>query len=123
MQEVDRRRMDTQRAQFKGHVDQILIGFTHSYNQSAAKFHARVTNRSQGLQTIVVTVSRDNLVVECAAGIQIVIDPVDSCRFQGLGLFGLKETQTAADMQPVFVFDFGNGACDMVDFTVTGTTP
>ena len=59
--------------------------------------------------------------MKCAAGIQIVIDPVDTCRFQRFRLFGFEQTQAAADMQPIFVFDFGDRAGDMVDFAVTGT--
>ena len=98
VQKVDWDRLDAEITKLERHFDDVAYVFSHADNQAATEFQARITGDSQCFQPILECVCCTDLLVEPAAGVQIVVDSVDAGRFELLGLRGGQQTETATNV-------------------------
>ena len=120
VKEVDGDGFDTEFLEFVADVDHVVVSFSHADDQSAAEFQVLFSAGLERIDSFLVGVSRADFVVESSAGIEIVIDAVDSGLFESSGLIGIEQTEAAADMQPGVLFDVPDGLCNLIDIGITG---
>src|SRR5208337_5668457 len=77
-QEIDREGFDFQGPELQGELHDIAIFLAHADDSPRTDLQPGSADSAEGFQTVVISVSRANLGVEPAAGIEIVIDPVDT---------------------------------------------
>ena len=118
VQEVDRDRFDFDASQFDRDVDQVGVFFAHAGDDSGTKFHAGVASDLQRVEAIVERVRRADFVVVLPAGVQVVVDAVDAGFFQSRCLVRTEDSQAAADVQTVLVFDLLHDAGNVVHILI-----
>ena len=101
--------------------DEILVFFPHADDATRAELDSRVANGAERVQPIFEGMGRADFGVEAFAGVQVVIDPVDTGGLELLGLVRSEQTETDADVQPVSCLDLGDDLGDVGDFPVGGT--
>ena len=96
------------------------MNFAHADDHAGTKFQTCAAADIQRLQTVLERMSRTDLFVKSLAGIQIVVHSIHTCRLQLQRLIGLQQTQAAADVQTISVFDLTDDIGHMIDFTIGG---
>ena len=107
----------------QGHrqVDEVFVLFSHSDDPTRADFQSCRSGVPDGAEPILKGVRGADRGVKGFARIQVVVDTIDSCRFQTLGLLFTHEAQRTANLNRNFLLDRTDGSCDFVDFTIQGT--
>ena len=121
MQEVDRNRLGGQGPQLERHRHHVVVPFAQPHNPPRADFHPGLAHHLQRLQPVVERVGAADLVVMLAAGVEVVVHPVDSGVGELPGLVGAEQPEAAADIQGEFRLDLADHPREVLHLAIGGT--
>ena len=99
-QEVDRDGGDLQRTELVRHVQDVLVRLAHSGDHAAAALQAGSTGRFQGGDPVLVGVGAHDAAGVAAAGVQIVVEPVQAGPFEQARLLEVHQSRREAGPDP-----------------------
>ena len=117
MEEIQGDRLDGELLERESHFDDVLSAFTHSDDPTAAECQSRFSDIFKRLDAVLEGVGRADLRVVFLAGIEVMVDFVDPCGGQPLGLRFVEQSEASADIQTVGLLDFRDDLFDRLDLT------
>ena len=121
VQEVDRNRVGVDVAQREGDVDELLVPLPHARDESRARRDAGALHGLERGDAVVVGVRRRDVPVVVAAGVEVVVVPVDAGFPQRERVLVRQQTEARTHLQRELVLDLTDRGRHLSELALTRT--
>ena len=120
-QEVHRDRLGFEVGERERELDQFAGALAHAGDEARAGLQAGALGRQQRVHAVVVGVGGADVAVAGAAGVEVVVEPVQAGELEHLGFFVVQQAGRNADFEAgVFVFDRAHVAGELLGALLGG---